>query len=617
MTPMWQKALADRGYLDAALAAGVKPDGNGWAYPVAEGVIRWKAFDSHANPKYFWKGDGERPKYYLCPGTQDAIIEAGGVIIASGEPDVWTYQSAGIRNVICWFGEQNVPPTLAEDLLELGASWVRYYPDLDSTGSGSAYKVCSLLAGQLEVFIGRLPAELGEAGDINKLWQSCKFDTTVFTHILEQCPRVEIQDIRLPLANTSTEDEHRDFPPDYYTAIEQALGVESFDGDGWSKNVRCPMRQHEHDHVSPAFGWNHVKHIGKCFKCQQEHILAKEVGAALGIDYREYLPKKERARDALPPEQPKKPNGIYSWNQATDRVVSELLGDVDDSVREPLPIPFHGIAYFHGLAERLLPRKMMAVVGDSGDGKTSLTETMVDHWRKSGFSGVMFGPEWSMTEYVYRAIQRAGGPSYNEAIEHKAWCAARKRGVPGEKRPGRPFTDGQSDLAINLAEEIRCWPGKLWFVEKMAIKVDELLTRLGEIVVGAQSQGERVSFVVVDYAQLLRSGGNASESIDRALSDFKSFCVDNDLVGVVASQVPKEAGKEQASGNAKLTQHTLQNARADYFNLVLTINRELNEAGERMPMATIRIAKNSLGKTGETQLFLNEERLMWFDVKRG
>jgi replicative DNA helicase len=206
--------------------------------------------------------------------------------------------------------------------------------------------------------------------------------------------------------------------------------------------------------------------------------------------------------------------------------------------------------------------------------------------------------------------------TYNKVIEHKAWCAARKRGVPTEKRPGTPFTNEQSDLAINLAEEIRCWPGRLWFVEKMAIKVDELLTRLGEIIAGCESKGERISFVVVDYAQLLRSGGNASESIDRALSEFKSFCVDNDLVGVVASQVPKEAGKEQASGSAKLTQHTLQNARADYFNLVLTINRQLNDAGERTPMATIRIAKNSLGKTGEAQLYLNEERLMWFDVTK-
>lgn len=627
--PHWQTLLANRGILDAALEVGWQPDGSGWKYPVATAdgqvIHRWKAFNGNSgSQKYLWPdGKPDGVKYYLLPGATDAINATGEVYRASGEPDVLAYWSAGIHNVLCWFGEGNVPATVQDDLTSMGALTVKDYPDLDKTGQDSALKVVRMLPG-FDVQVYKLPDELGDAGDINKLWITSKFDRDTFRYILDNLPRIEVQNLQSALPDVDHPDSLEDFPTAFYEAIERALNVTAYESDGWSKSIKCPLRQHEHDQDRPAGGWHKTKHIFYCHKCAASsntgHVLAKDVANALGIDFREYIPKRQQPLRLQPkkltpdPVEPRveKLDGIYSWDQATEHVVDELLGEVESTFYDPIPMPFNSFSQFQGLAKMLLPRKMAAIVADSGDGKTSFIETLVDSWRKLGFSGILFGPEWSKEECVYRAIQRQGGPTYMQVIDHRAYYAAYKRGTPENRRPGRPLTDAETDRGITLAQEIECWPGKIWFVEKMSISVDQLIERMSDIVVGCAQQGERISFFVVDYAQLL---GTASERISEALSKIKSFCVDNDMVGVVASQVPKETGKDMASGNARLTHHAMQSARSDVFNLVLTINRELNEDARRSPYAAIRIAKNSLGTTGETTLFQDERLLLWSDTK--
>lgn len=194
-SPKWQHLLTERGILEVALDAGWTPikhrQHDGWQFPTSslDGTIkssRWKAFpDQAGGSKYAWKGgkhDG--CDYYLPPNsdlTEAIQANDGHLYLASGEPDVLVYMSAGIHNVTCWFGETSVPKTLAEDLCSLGVKQVTYFPDRDSTGLASAVK----LAGQLrnasvEFNAYHLPNELGEKGDINKLWIGCNFDKAQF-----------------------------------------------------------------------------------------------------------------------------------------------------------------------------------------------------------------------------------------------------------------------------------------------------------------------------------------------------------------------------------------------------------------------------------------------------
>lgn len=628
----WQKLLADRGLLNEATKAGWFPNGTGWKYPVydnneqqIDGVYRWKAFDSGKRPKYLWEPAEAtgRPVYYILPGTREAIDKAQGkVIIASGEPDVLAYRAAGTRNVLCWFGEGQTPETLAGDLTSFGVRRVECYPDCDETGIKWAQTIAQRLNGSgIGVEIYELPGASGSKMDINRLWIDCAFVPDKFWEQIALAPPMNIK-VAEPKPLPLVDHKFDDMPDGFYQAIEKALGVAEYKSDGWSKPIKCPMKNHEHDTPGGyAAAWHKEKHILSCLKGCGTDILAKEVGAALSIDWREFVPKPvvpPTPTKTVTPTRPQssgQPKIIYSFAEAAATVLDELDGKLKESVHEPLPMPFKGIAALGGLAKSIMPGKMIAIVGDSGDGKTSFEETLWESWLKRGFHGVAWGPEWTKEEYVYRAIQRHGGPSVMDIVEHKAWFAAAQRGVSEDKRPGKALTQEQRDKGKQIVNMINAWPGKLVFIERMGISVNELIQKMSEVVAGFAANGKRISFAICDYAQLLRSSGEkTSDRVDRALADFKAFCVDKQLVGVVANQITKADGRAQASGNAS-TQHVMQNARSDYFNLVLTISREVNADGQRSSTAKVRVAKNSLGTNGEVQLFIKGERLSWHDVE--
>ena len=225
--PRWQQLLAERGILQTAEEVGWHPNNDGWMYPLFDvddkrillkdknPIWRWKSYDSEASPKYFWKPSGlgtERPKYYLLPGLRQAIKDANGLLyIASGEPDVLAFRAAGVRNVLCWFGEDNVPNTVANDLPQLGVNRVVYFPDLDDTGRGSASKLSAWLNGtSISCEIYALPDWLGVKGDINKLWQHYEFDTLRFQEALNCLPRLVLTETNnAPIMPASIETNRR------------------------------------------------------------------------------------------------------------------------------------------------------------------------------------------------------------------------------------------------------------------------------------------------------------------------------------------------------------------------------------------------------------------------
>ncbi|MEO8394561.1 MAG: bifunctional DNA primase/polymerase, partial [Chloroflexota bacterium] len=79
--------------------------------------------------------------------------------------------------------------------------------------------------------------------------------------------------------------------PDLIIDIEQALGVKSFKGDGWSKPVRCVLARHKHDDSNPAASWNRDKQIYSCLKCGVTDMLAHQVADVLGFDVSSYYEK--------------------------------------------------------------------------------------------------------------------------------------------------------------------------------------------------------------------------------------------------------------------------------------------------------------------------------------
>lgn len=626
----WEQILANRGILGAAKALNWQPQDSGWRYPVydvsgnqavvGDPVYRWKAFDSSADKKYSWYPAGmaeKKPKYYLPPGTIFEIKATGRCVIASGEPDVLAYRSAGTKNVLCWFGEGAVPATLAADLRSFGVRWVEIAPDRDDSGSRWAQDIINALDGSpIHTRIYELPAPMGSKFDINRLWIDCKFDEDQFWKAIILCDEIELQPELKPQPNLPLiqSDGDKDYPPAFYAAIESALGVVKYKTNGFSEPVKCPL--HDDEHASA--GWHGEKKILKCMVCHRmEHdfALARDVAAALRIRPEDFRTVTLKTAPAKPrPDPAGKPKILYSWEEGTDRLLAQLDGDVP--IFEPLVMPFANIRALGGFAKRTKPGKVIAIVGDSGMGKTSLIETLVDAERRAGFHGVLWGPEWSYDDYVQRAVQRNGGPSYEALEDHKAYLSEQLRGVPEGKRTGKLLTQAERQLIVEKTTAMKAWPGKLMFVEKMNLPIELVIKSMQEAVDQFHANGKRIAFVVLDYAQLVGSKGDSDISrLNHILDMFKAFCVDRQLVGIVGSQMTKADGRAASSGT-KGSLHAMVNARTDVFNLALVLTRPTEDDGTISQVANCRVVKNSLGRTGDVQLYLNPDKLCWYDAAK-
>lgn len=634
MNSKWEQMLSHRGILGAAGLAGWEPNGTGWRYPVYDRdgqhiavddethVWRWKAFDSAAKPKYAWipSGLGEKkPTYYLLPGTLQAIAEAHGmVILASGEPDVLAFKSAGTDNVLCWFGEGATPANLAIDLMNMNVRAIECYPDLDPTGVNWATNIVTALAGSgIECRVYRLPGADDSKMDINRLWQDCGFDRDKFWQALIACPPLSVTPRPKPQAvarTASLTSDYDDMPDDYYRAIEQALEITKYKADGWSEPVKCPL----HTDTNPSAGWHKDMKILHCFVChgEKEHALSKDVAEKLGIDYRQFLPTPapKKVEQAPPREKAAgQPQILMSWQQAGDSFLAQLDGNVP--IFEPLLCPFRNIARMGGFAKRMPPGKIMGIIGDSGMGKTSLIETYIDFHRIRGFNGVIWGPEWTYDQYFQRAIQRAGGPSFERIEDHKAWMAEDKRGVPEQARTGSRFSPYELDQVRQRTAVLQKAPGSLYFVEKAGLDITGVVKNMNDAAAQYIADGKRLAFAVLDYAQLVNAYGDSETSrLNTVLNAFKAMCIDRNIVGIVGSQMTKSDGRA-AAGGSKGNQHSMVNARSDYFNLVLAITRPVDESGVAAQNANCRIVKNNLGRLGDVPLFLNAERLSWHDAE--
>ena len=202
------------------------------------------------------------------------------------------FKSADIDNVLCWFGETSIPPNLVAFLGKLGVKHVVNYPDRDQTGGKAAEKIAAALHGSgIQFHAAALPDYLGDKSDINTLWQYVKFDREAFldalahdTQVLDIQPKPPQARSKKKVTTSKRDADHLA----YYAAIEEVLGIQTYKGDGWSKQpVACPIQIHEHDDTRPSAYWHRNKHILRCFKCGETY-LAKQVGRALGLEWKDF-----------------------------------------------------------------------------------------------------------------------------------------------------------------------------------------------------------------------------------------------------------------------------------------------------------------------------------------
>ena len=273
-------------------------------YPVFDlsgGIIdrRYK-YLSGSGSKYSWQMSSQpRPRWYHAPGLQPVD---GVLYIANGEPSVWAYHAAGVPNVLSFFGETIIPPTLAADLTRLGVTEVRYPADKDDTGLHAALRVRQALHGSGITYRPLAwPADLPEKGDANDLWIYTGFDPVAFRDILENLPPLMLPQEKRPrpveISGPVVEGEsaYEQAITDLKQRIGELLDVDGYNDKGFSRRtISSPFRRDIH----PSASYNVQAGVLYDFGTATTHKLA-ELCAHFGLEMPRRAPRRRQAAAPL------------------------------------------------------------------------------------------------------------------------------------------------------------------------------------------------------------------------------------------------------------------------------------------------------------------------------
>lgn len=617
-------------------------------------VMGWKNYDSAASPHDTWLNyiPGFKPLMLPKKGIVRAVgIAKGTLNLTEGKADTLSMWAAGVPNAIGIFGSSFVPDDFATQLTEWEVTLLRFFSHPDEAGRKSAQRVVNLLMeSDIQVEIHELPLVDDHKMDVNDLWIATEFDSASLRDHLRQLPIVTLKPEPVKVWTPTVKNRPEGLTDDRIHAYGRAVMRRIISDLLMVSNSRNNALN------DAALKIGHWIAAGAIDRTEAENELY-DAGRSIGLPDREIkgtvasglkkgeqqpadlsrLEDEGKAARPAPVEktqinvvsseqgaervetrraEPKKGNkrvDVVEWGAATVDLNNMLTGCTDDGGSVILPMPFASIAALGGLAEMFLPGKMYAFVADSGKGKTSLIETMVDAWRQMGASGVIWGPEWTPVEYVMRAVQRLGGPSLMAINKHAIWHTARNNGISDANNPGTRMSAQMVEQARQISRRISTWTGKLYFVNNLDINVSEMVDAMDVACDTAEAQGTPISFAIADYAQLLNApGSTGTERFMAAMAGFKGFCTrpQRKLIGIVGSQITKADGRAAADGE-EITHHAMSGGRSDYFNLVGAIARRNRPDGSMESEALFYVSKNSIGRTGNASLIQDPVTAAW------
>lgn len=419
-----------------------------------------------------------------------------------------------------------------------------------------------------------------------------------------------------PRVDTSSAD---NFNPQVIQALQRYF--EGLPGAKYHHDwVNCPCpntTNHKHGDTSPSFGFNTTSGIGHCYRCGV--IKTMDMCAAAGVDYKalgglfEKRPEPAKAAPAnvdaatgeikAQPAPPTTPNGTqFITRSEVLRTYVDRVFDVDKPPKAaPILFPLRVLHKFGGMAKIVKPGKLIAIVGTSGSGKTSLLETTVDSWLRIGVNVFVWSPEWDADEFADRSVQRYGGPKAEDIYMHELYKSELAEGKTSGFM-GKKLTDEQTDAAMKAIRIMRGWSGDVTYIENKLLTSELLHIELGQKL-AALPADKRPKALVLDYAQLMHSLQKAGQgmSMYEMLMRIKATCTFYHLVGVIATQTTKDDARGANSGKL-LDNQSARWVNDDPFNLFVTLNPEFTEFGIPMDTAVLNLVKNSMGVKGKVRI---------------
>ena len=282
-----------------------------------------------------------------------------------------------------------------------------------------------------------------------------------------------------------------------------------------------------------------------------------------------------------------------------------------------LQIPFESWRKFEGFADTMSPGKLMGVAGASGGGKTTMISTLSDLWSQAGEGGLWYGPEYDEQEMVMRRVGRYGGATPTQVRRHLLYLHDLAANGSDGQIKGELMDVNLMKRSQQIAQQLKNWPGRTQYFHATRY-LDQTLETMGRAIQQRREAGELVTYVVFDYAQLLRAqdASRSEQAYEMALGLIKDFVMQHHIVGVVGSQVTKAATGGAREGGV-IDSHQANWIREDKFNLIVTISLQYEQDARGNLVKTnrgiINIAKNNDGLTGTLKMIANFRQLIWED----
>lgn len=248
---------------------------------------------------------------------------------------------------------------------------------------------------------------------------------------------------------------------------------------------------------------------------------------------------------------------------------------------------------------RLMPElgigDLVAVLAESGVGKTTFLENCAEDWARRGWRVAYFHLELNVQTMLDRR-------------------AARMTGMPIIKlREPEKFTDAEWGIVFGSLSEIEQWPGNIHYVHSPGWTSERIVAKAIDL-----NESKGLDIIIVDYFNKIKSvplhGMNYTQARGQDIETLKTAIEDYHWRGMLAGQFDKvSTGKKNKRGSDARDTAELEQKSNDVF----IIERRLDENNKRETNGQIQLVKCNVGEEGYVSVYFEGKRLRFVELQLG